>query len=506
MVGTIKLNYTFNDGTGTTLSDVSLYNRDATLTTDGSGVWTTDIPFDASSNAAVVHPNSYYFKGGDYFSADVSDNWSGSFTFSIWAKPTQEMNLYESIFSSSDSHNVNNSWQLEAVNNGNWNIRVNTTNNGVKSFNIEDISENNWQHIAISWQYSDISSNKLLKTYFNGNLVQTYNIANTNFIDDLNFTFVKYKLASNRSEQSLFKGYLTNVIIYDSVLSDDEIAQLYNYDTDPSGSIHKDCSDCATPTPTSQHVFLSVYLSNDKIVLDSSENAVTTLDASYNFIMDANSASAFFFRNFLKYKKNNNQYTFSFNESYKILFEQALKTDIEDNYVTIYDSSFNSGINPKEASIGRMLVRYIADTLMGHPFAQAFIANESEIIDSVNNSNLYLQLTNALVDGLSTSSFTTQELCNSLIIQFVEESPDRFFNEVENTEYKFPFCPGDYISLFVKMNCTIDLHEINASYSNQNVYQTLKKMFQSNNETIFDDSAETMKMVEKIWRIKIKLK
>lgn len=506
MTGTIKLNYTFNNGTGTTLSDVSLYNRDATLTTDGSGVWTTDIPFDVSSNAAATNPNSFYFKGGDYFSADVSDNWSGNFTLSIWVKPTQDMGLYESIFSSSDTHNVDNSWQLEAVNNGNWNIRVNTPNNGMKSFNIYDISENNWQHIAITWEYSDISANKYLKTYFNGNLVETYNSVNTNFIDDLNFTFVKYKLGTSRSSNSYFKGYIANVIIYDSVLSNNDISYLYNYESDPSGSIHKDCSDCLTQESTSQHLFLPVYLSNDKIVLDSSENAVATLDASYNFIMDATLSSAFFFRNFLKYKKNNNQYTFSFNESYKILFEQALKTDIEDNYVTIYDSSFNSGVNPQEASIGRMLVRYIADVLMGHPFAQAFIANESDIIDSVINSNLYLQLTASLVDGLSTSSFAMQELCNSLIIQFVEESPDRFFNEAENTEYKFPFCPGDYISLFVKMNCTIDLHEINTSYSNQDVYQTLKKMFESNNETIFDDSAETMKMVEKVWRIKIKLK
>ena len=95
MAGTIKFNYTFNDGAGTTLSDVSLYNRDAILTTDGSGVWTTDIPFDESSNAALVHPNSFYFKGGDYFEADVSDNWSGSFTFSIWVKPTEDMVLYD---------------------------------------------------------------------------------------------------------------------------------------------------------------------------------------------------------------------------------------------------------------------------------------------------------------------------------------------------------------------------------------------------------------------------
>ena len=282
----------------------------------------------------------------------------------------------------------------------------------------------------------------------------------------------------------------------------------FDISTDESdGDIHGDISDCQVFTPTTQHVFLPVYLNNEKIVLDSSENSVTTLDASYNFIMNADYATANFFREFLRYKKQDNVYTFSFNEGYKILFEQALKSDIENTETTIYDSSFNSGINPQEASIGRMLVRYIADTLMGHPLAQAFIANESEIINSVNISNLHLQLTSAMVDGLSTSSFSTQEICNSLIIQFVEDSPDRFLYEIEDTVYKFPFCPGDYISLFIKMNCTINLNEITSdAATTTNVYQMLKNIFGSKTDVVFDDSSEQMKLVEKIWRIKIKLK
>ena len=508
MPGPIKFNYSFIDGSGNNLSDLSLYNQDAILITDGSGVWTSDIPFDVSSNAASISPYSFRFKGGDYFKKDVSDNWSGSFTMSIWTKPSDTIATYDSIFSSDDSPNTDYSWQLDVTDSNKWNVRVKTPESGVKSYSFGSTNIDTWQHLAISWSYSDISANKELKLYYNGSLVKTINSTSSPSVpEDLNFIFTKYKLGLNRNSDKKYEGYITSSLLYDNVLSNDDISYIYNYNLDPSGSIHTDCSDCQTYTPTSQHVFLPVYLNNEKIVLDSSENTVTTLDASYNFIMDANYATANFFREFLRYKKNNNSYVFSFNESYKILFEQALKSDIENTETTIYDSSFNSGINPQEASIGRMLVRYIADTLMGHPLAQAFIANESEIINSVNISNLHLQLTSAMVDGLSTSSFSTQEICNSLIIQFVEDSPDRFLYEIEDTVYKFPFCPGDYVSLFIKMNCTINLNEITAdTATTTNVYQMLKNIFGTKNDVVFYDSSEQMKLVEKIWRIKIKLK
>ena len=82
MQGSVKFQYHFKDNTGTTLSDYSLYNNDATLTTDGSGNWSSETPFDSSSNAFLNSPNSYQLNGGDYFKHDVSDNWSGSFTLS----------------------------------------------------------------------------------------------------------------------------------------------------------------------------------------------------------------------------------------------------------------------------------------------------------------------------------------------------------------------------------------------------------------------------------------
>lgn len=47
-------------------------------------------------------------------------------------------------------------------------------------------------------------------------------------------------------------------------------------------------------------------------------------------------------------------------------------------------------------SFGRILIRLMATHLMGHPFAQDFIANESEIMADISNSNIQSQLSNKL--------------------------------------------------------------------------------------------------------------
>ena len=53
-------------------------------------------------------------------------------------------------------------------------------------------------------------------------------------------------------------------------------------------------------------------------------------------------------------------------------------------------------------SFGRVLIRLMATHLMGHPFAQAFIANESSIITDISNSDITSQLENRLLKNDST--------------------------------------------------------------------------------------------------------
>ena len=94
---------------------------------------------------------------------------------------------------------------------------------------------------------------------------------------------------------------------------------------------------------------------------------------------------------------------------------------------------------------------------MGHPFSQAFLSNEKDIIDSVKNSNLHKQITYGLSKNLSSTEFSSDDICLSLLKQFLNESPGRFSNDQDDTEYDFPFQAGDYITLFIKMNCFINL-------------------------------------------------
>ena len=94
----------------------------------------------------------------------------------------------------------------------------------------------------------------------------------------------------------------------------------------------------------SQHLFLPVYLDSSGTVLDNSQNAVSSLDSSYNFLMDASFIQANYIRLMLTYKKINNLYIFKFNNTYKTLLDNSVKADIENTNISIYDCSFNSEI------------------------------------------------------------------------------------------------------------------------------------------------------------------
>lgn len=269
-------------------------------------------------------------------------------------------------------------------------------------------------------------------------------------------------------------------------------------------SIHQDCSSCTDPSENSQHLFLPVYLDSSGTVLDNSQNAVSSLDSSYNFLMDASFIQANYIRLMLTYKKINNLYTFKFNNTYKTLLDNSVKADIENTNISIYDCSFNSGNIPTPQSLGNVFVQYIADTLLGHPMSQAFIANDDIIVNDINSSNLHLQFSTALTNTLNTSTFQSNDICNSILLQLKSELSDRFINEVENTEYPLPLCPGDYISLFVKMKSNIQLDNT-VGYTNPDPYNLLKTMFQTNQHVEFDDNNSLMKLKERIWRIRIKL-
>ena len=271
-------------------------------------------------------------------------------------------------------------------------------------------------------------------------------------------------------------------------------------------SIHQDCSNCADISDNEPHVFLPVYLDSSGIVLDNSQNYTSSLDSSYNFIMEASLTQANYIRTAISYKNNNNNYTFKYNNINKTLLLDSLKYDLENTNITIHNSAFNSGHSPSETSLANVYIQYIADTLIGHPFSQAFISNESAIIHKLNSSNIQNQFVNALINNLSTNIFKTNNICKSIVLQMKRNMPDRFLDEQNDTEYNLPFCPGDFISLFIKMKCNIELENtLGQKMSENSQYDLLKSMFNDNDSVIFNDTEKSMKLVEKVWRIKIKL-
>jgi len=268
-------------------------------------------------------------------------------------------------------------------------------------------------------------------------------------------------------------------------------------------SIHQDCSSCADISDNEQHVFLPVYLDSSGTVLDSSQNAASKLDASYNFLMTANYTTAIDLRAMISYKNNNETYTFKYNTTYKNLFSSGLKNDLENTNISMYDGSFNSGHSSIPDNLGQVYVQYIADTLIGHPLSQAFISNDESIVNDINNGNIYLQFTNAMIGGLNTVTFASNDICTSILLQMKNLMADRFENEIANTEYQLPFCPEDNISIYINMRCNIGLNDTSGTDTYK--YNLLKTMFENRADVEFNDTINEMKLIKKVWRIKIKL-
>jgi hypothetical protein len=271
-------------------------------------------------------------------------------------------------------------------------------------------------------------------------------------------------------------------------------------------SIHQDCSSCVDLGEIENHIFLPVYLDSSGVVLDSSQNMITTLDASYNFLLNSIQTQANYLRSTIYYYKNGDNYTFKYNEINKILLRDSLKYDIENTFISIYNGTFNSGNIPTNNILSKVYIQYIADTLIGHPMSQAFISNKGTIINYLHSSNIHNQFINALIANLNTTTFATNDICESILLQMKDKMYYRFGNEVDNVEYPLPFCPGDFITLFIKMKCDINLdNNVGGSFSSESQYDILKSMFENKDDVEFNDSTKEMKLTEKIWRIRIKL-
>lgn len=235
----------YNEGNGKILYDNSGNSDNITYTTDefsGSDGWSTDTPYTVSGGSSpnplnltdsdnigyLAGPYSFQFTNTSYFQKQLLTDWSGSFTFTIWFKPTETMNKWDGIFSTSDSHTYTNTWQIDSDGAGIIRLLV----NGSGAYTINTYNLNTWQHVAIIFNYADSLSERELKVYYNGDLKNIYtSTTSTSLLSTTNFSFENYKIASNRNTDNFFTGYITGVRLYNSALTTDQIENIYLYNS-----------------------------------------------------------------------------------------------------------------------------------------------------------------------------------------------------------------------------------------------------------------------------------
>ena len=281
---------------------------------------------------------------------------------------------------------------------------------------------------------------------------------------------------------------------------------------------------------------MSNYTITVPIVLDASGDAnifsedVVTTDVSYVFTMNAGHIAASDLSGFVRYIDDNSDNTlFAYSETSKSTVKTQFETDIcNTNLVhnTTDGASFpNHTPKVEDATIGEMLVKYIASVLFGHPEAQAPIENDQDIVDQVQvSSNLGGQFVNTLSAGLNdldTEGNATvsaeNEVLQSIFEQLVSFSsetdatggatPDsnRFGNRDDTGVYHgLPFLTGDTIIFLVRMKGSInqDTSEYNLDPEfTTGGDSTLATLFGSNPE--LTNNGGTLTLNDKIWELRV---
>lgn len=281
---------------------------------------------------------------------------------------------------------------------------------------------------------------------------------------------------------------------------------------------------------------MSNYTITVPIVLDASGDAnifsedIVTTDVSYVFTMNAGNIAATDLSDFVAYIDDNSDNTlFAYSESAKSTVKTQFDTDISQTNLVhnINDGASFPNHTPavENATIGEMLVKYIASVLFGHPEAQAPIENDQSIVDQVQvSSNLGQQFVDALsaglndLDGSGNATVSAEnEVLQSIfeqLISFSSEtdgdegtSPDsnRFGNRDDTGVYHgLPFLTGDTIIFLVRMKGSIN--QDNTSYNLDPEFTTggnsaLATLFGSNPE--LTNNGGNLTLNDKIWELRV---
>ena len=212
------------DGSGTTLTDVSSYGNDGTI---NGASWTTGILSTSYDNTPASYGNSLSFDGNnDLVSIQPSASIliDGAISLSAWVKiPVSHNSNWGTIFGGYDEYHFN---LYAGSNNSSSNGVVQLENrNGTVATGSTDLRDNKWHHVMAVYD----GSNKYI--YVDGSLEATQSSSrstpSTSTSKKLIIGHVNHSTGSNE----FFPGKIDEAAIWSGALSQSEVTAIYNSGT-----------------------------------------------------------------------------------------------------------------------------------------------------------------------------------------------------------------------------------------------------------------------------------
>jgi len=212
------------DGSGTTLTDVSGYGNDGTI---NGASWTAGILSTSYDNTPISYGNSLSFDGNnDLVSIQPSASIliDGAISLSAWVKiPVSHNSNWGTIFGGYDEYHFN---LYAGSNNSSSNGVVQLENrNGTTAKGSTDLRDNKWHHVMAVYD----GSNKYI--YVDGSLEATQSSSrstpSTSTSEKLIIGHVNHSTGSNE----FFPGKIDEAAIWSGALSQSEVTAIYNSGT-----------------------------------------------------------------------------------------------------------------------------------------------------------------------------------------------------------------------------------------------------------------------------------
>jgi len=207
----------FKEGSGTSVADSSSASNTGTFKGSGEPAWSSDVPTYGQGGTPLY---SVQFDGSDDLINCGTSNTilpqSGAFTVVMWVKATidgtqrrviDRGNVHLSALGSYPRFDAAGSTTL---------IRAGSNNS---------LTDGAWRHLAMTWDGSTTAAN--VNIYVNASEITYQNTTNGATLS-ANSGSTTY-LGNRHDGARCYNGYLTEVAVFNAVLTSDNITEIYNY-------------------------------------------------------------------------------------------------------------------------------------------------------------------------------------------------------------------------------------------------------------------------------------